>query len=98
MLKTVFKNQFFLFLKTVLRALETSFKELTTCSIDFLLFFIEIEIIKANENYINISHENYKTVVLKQAMDELKETSNFNLVPTSFSPSSYSEKMRWGRG
>ena len=56
MLKTVFKNQI---VKTVLRTLKTIFKKLTTCSIDFLLFFIEIEIIKANENHINISYENY---------------------------------------
>ena len=35
-----------------------SFKKLTTCSTDLLLFFIEIEIIKANENHINISHKN----------------------------------------
>ena len=63
MLQTVFKNQFFLFLKTVLRTLKTSLKKLTMCSIDFLLFFfIEIDIIKANENHINISHENCKYV------------------------------------
>ena len=47
-----------------------------------IVFFIEIEIKKANENHINISHENYKyidSIVLKQAMDELTETNNFNL-------------------
>ena len=32
---------------------ENKFQKLTTCSIDFLLFFIEIEIKKANENHIN---------------------------------------------
>ena len=36
-------------------------------------FFIEIEIIKANENHINT------TFVLKQAVDKLKEANNFNL-------------------
>ena len=32
------------------------------CSINFLLFFIEIEIIKANENHINILHEKHKYI------------------------------------
>ena len=36
--------------------LKTSFKKFNTCSINLLLFFIEIEIIKANENHINISN------------------------------------------
>ena len=50
------------FFKTDLRTLKTSFKKFTTCAIDLLLFFIEIEIIKANENHINISHEKYNSV------------------------------------
>ena len=59
-LRRFLKINFFWFLKTVLRTFKTSFKKLTTCSIDFLLFFvIEMEIIKANENHINISYENY---------------------------------------
>ena len=57
-----FKVRYFLFFRTVLRNLKTSFKNLTTCSTDLLLFFIEIEIIKANENHINISHEKYKYI------------------------------------
>ena len=57
-----FKVKYFLFFKTVLRNLKTSFKKLTTRSTDLLLFFIEIEIIKAYENHINISHEEYKYI------------------------------------
>ena len=57
-----FKFKYFLFFKTVLGNLKTSFKKLTTCSTDLLLFFIEIEIIKAYENHINISHKKYKYI------------------------------------
>ena len=72
--KFLFKNIFFL---TFLKA---SFKKFTTCSIDLLLFFIKIKIIKGNESHENISRENRSTwlVVLKQAMDELNEI-HFNL-------------------
>ena len=38
-LRRFLKIKFFLFLKTVLRTLKTSFKKLAMCSIDFLLFF-----------------------------------------------------------
>ena len=57
-LRRFLKINFFWFLKTVLGTLKTSFKKLTTCSISYC-FFIEIEVIKANESHINISHENY---------------------------------------
>ena len=53
---------FFLFFETVLRILKTSFKKFTTCTIDLLLLFIEIEIIKTNENHMNILHEKYKCI------------------------------------
>ena len=39
-LRWFLKIKFFWFLKTVLGTLKTSFKKLTTCSFDFLLFFL----------------------------------------------------------
>ena len=76
-----FKVKYFLFFKIDLRNLKTSFKKLTTCSTDLLLFFIDIEIIKANENHINISHEKYKYIdsCFEASNGELNEINNSNL-------------------
>ena len=48
----VFENHFILFFKTVLRTPKTAFEKFTSCSIDLQVFFIEIEIIKANESIL----------------------------------------------
>ena len=59
-LRRFLKIKIFWFLKTVLRTLKKSFKKITRCSTDFLLFFwLKLKIIKANENNTNILYENY---------------------------------------
>ena len=57
-LRRFLKINFFRFFKTVLRTLKTSFKKITTCSIDLLFFLIKIE------DHINISHEKCKYYIV----------------------------------
>ena len=54
----VFENHFILFFKTVLRTPKTTFEKFTSCSIDLQVFFIEIEIIKANESILTFCMKN----------------------------------------
>ena len=46
----------------VILSVENKFQKFTTCSIDLLLFFIKIKIVKATANHINITHEKYKYI------------------------------------
>ena len=77
-LRRFLKIKFFWFLKTVFRTLKTSFKKLTSCSIDFLLFFL-LKLKLWKQMKIILTFRMKTTFALKQAVDELKETNNFNL-------------------
>ena len=61
-LRRFLKIKMFWFFKTVLGIFKTSFEKFTMCSIDLLLLFLEIEIIKANQNHINISLQKCKYI------------------------------------